>query len=151
MLSPTLTLPTVLPVARPGAPSTPVALAAGGGTATLVGLANTVAGGPVRVRRRRPYPRTPVGATPREPTSPARPPTPARPTYPGHPSDPGPPTYPPGSDPGRHAAAEPPPRGWSPVRAGLVATGSVAALTVALLIGLNLGAPTTGTPGQRRR
>jgi serine/threonine-protein kinase len=159
MLSPTLTLPQVLPAPRQ-AGDAPVALAASvggsGGTATLVGGAPgglpavpAYGIGVVTPVPTGPRPAVPGGAPP--PTTPTGPP-PA--TLPGPPTDPGDPGRhaDPGRhpDPGRHAdpgrytgpgryAGEPPVRGWSPLRAAAMATGAVAALTAALLVGLTLG------------
>lgn len=138
MLSPTVTLPTLLPTWR-AAGLGPVALAGFGATATLVGEGLGARPG---------HPSYGIGiATPPPiptglpsdggfgfaggPGTPA--PPPPMPT--GPPSDPRPP-----SDPGRRDHPPPPSRlDWTPIRAGLAAVGSVAALTASLLVGLNLG------------
>jgi serine/threonine-protein kinase len=156
MLSPTLTLPSGLPAPRGRAGPEPVALAylstatlVGGAAGPLaapsaygIGVATPVPsdGGPPSGRPADPRPAWPGDATPPPPPN-TPPPPPA-----GPPAGPG--GW--GTEPGRHAAQPPPGPAWSPVRAGLVATGAVAALAAALLVGLNLGglddAPTALQP-----
>lgn len=118
-----LTAPVGYGWAGAGPPSDPT----GGGTAVAPG------GGP-------PGGWAPPGSWP--PAGPWTPIGPWTPTGPGTPPGPGRPGIP--RAPGTWDGTEPPARSiprraWSPLRAGLAATGSVAALTAALLIGLNLG------------
>jgi hypothetical protein len=162
MLSPTLTLPAVRPAPRIGAGSEPVALGYLR-TATLVGGAAGPLAGPPAYGIGVATPVPPYGSPP--PVRPAQPPPggPAgAPPAAGDPESGGrgdraqwSPTGRPPEDPAPRAEATqsipaPRPYAWSPVRAGVAATGAIAALTAALLVGLNLGgiddAPTALQP-----